>query len=355
MEYLLLSIFLIAIVSICIGVKVGIKSEFDKVVALFLVFVSVHVLCKFVYSFFNPIGFIGVGFSFGLVYGPLFYLALRAANGNVVINKLVVLHFLPFALQLILAVILQTSPNILGELRVAYYQTSYQLMAFSMIGYLIVAWIFRRGQAAIRGRANRLIAIWITILATMGLIFFVLILFPMTIEDMVGIQFPRYLIYGSIFILTCAVLYYELSCMTEDEVVIDKGEVVFNEVAAPTYGKSLISDSAMDTYECKLQKLIENQVFKDVDLSLEGLAKQIGAPKHHLTQLLNLRFKKTFNQYINTLRVEYACELLKQKSTEYSIEELAYECGFNSKASFNRNFKNIVSLTPSEYRVRQNE
>src|SRR5690606_37624974 len=94
----------------------------------------------------------------------------------------------------------------------------------------------------------------------------------------------------------------------------------------------------------------KDKIFQNVDLSLEGLAKQIGAPKHHLTQLLNIRMKKTFNQYINGLRVDYACEVLSEN--ESSIEEIAYDCGFNSKASFNRNFKTITGYTPSEYRLR---
>lgn len=90
-------------------------------------------------------------------------------------------------------------------------------------------------------------------------------------------------------------------------------------------------------------------MYRDMNLSLGKLAKKIDAPKHHLTQLLNIRMSTSFNKYINGLRIEYACELLKEER-KLSMEELAYECGFNSKVSFYRNFKNVTGVTPSEYR-----
>lgn len=149
-----------------------------------------------------------------------------------------------------------------------------------------------------------------------------------------------------------AVTRYPKELLVKDDHVDIVLDIDREEEHTQLYQKSLIPDSAMDLYEEKLEKLIKDKVFQDIELSLEGLAKQIDAPKHHLTQLFNIRKKKTFNQYINGLRIECACELLKQNPTGYSIEEIAYECGFNSKVSFNRNFKNITSITPSEYRRR---
>lgn len=70
---------------------------------------------------------------------------------------------------------------------------------------------------------------------------------------------------------------------------------------------------------------------------------------HHLTQLFNVHLGENFNQYINKFRVNHACELLKNNDEMLSIEQIAFNSGFNSKVSFNRHFKNLLGDTPKEY------
>lgn len=63
-------------------------------------------------------------------------------------------------------------------------------------------------------------------------------------------------------------------------------------------------------------------------------------------------FKKTarvsFTQYINQLRIDYACKLLIDNT--YSISQICFEVGFNNLSYFNRTFKKIMNKTPKEYR-----
>ena len=59
-------------------------------------------------------------------------------------------------------------------------------------------------------------------------------------------------------------------------------------------------------------------------------------------------FRVTFVEYVNTLRVGYACKLLAE--SDLHIVEIAYKCGFNNLANFNRQFKKYKNMTPSEYR-----
>jgi AraC-like DNA-binding protein len=56
---------------------------------------------------------------------------------------------------------------------------------------------------------------------------------------------------------------------------------------------------------------------------------------------------KTFSKYLNEVRVGFACRLLMEK--KYNISETCYACGFNNISNFNRQFKNIVKMSPSEY------
>ncbi len=57
---------------------------------------------------------------------------------------------------------------------------------------------------------------------------------------------------------------------------------------------------------------------------------------------------KTFAQFVNEQRISYACKLLKHGSQ--TIADICDEAGFNNLSNFNRQFKNIIGKSPSEYR-----
>lgn len=59
-------------------------------------------------------------------------------------------------------------------------------------------------------------------------------------------------------------------------------------------------------------------------------------------------YRMTFVEYLNVVRVGHACKLLGDKSK--TIVGVAYECGFNNLANFNRQFKKLKKMPPSEYR-----
>lgn len=60
------------------------------------------------------------------------------------------------------------------------------------------------------------------------------------------------------------------------------------------------------------------------------------------------QFRVTFVEYLNTVRIGYACKLLADDN--YNIVEIAYESGFKNLANFNRQFKRFKNMTPTEYR-----
>lgn len=59
-------------------------------------------------------------------------------------------------------------------------------------------------------------------------------------------------------------------------------------------------------------------------------------------------FRVTFVEYLNTVRIGYACKLLADD--DHNIVEIAYESGFKNLANFNRQFKRLKNMTPTEYR-----
>lgn len=60
------------------------------------------------------------------------------------------------------------------------------------------------------------------------------------------------------------------------------------------------------------------------------------------------RFGITFIEYVNIVRIEYACKLLLNNNLH--IKELYKACGFHNISNFNRQFKRIIRITPLKYR-----
>lgn len=57
--------------------------------------------------------------------------------------------------------------------------------------------------------------------------------------------------------------------------------------------------------------------------------------------------RKSFNEYLNEIRIGYACKLLIEH--QYNITRICYESGFNNISNFNRQFKKIMGQSPSKF------
>lgn len=91
--------------------------------------------------------------------------------------------------------------------------------------------------------------------------------------------------------------------------------------------------------------------FKEIGLNLPSLASYVQMPEYRLRALINQDLGyRNFNAYLNHYRIEYACKLLKDKKNTASILEVSIECGYRTLSTFNKAFKDITSLTPSEFR-----
>jgi len=117
------------------------------------------------------------------------------------------------------------------------------------------------------------------------------------------------------------------------------------------YEKSGLQKEVADKIHRDLNRVMkENKVFKNEELSLSQLAQQLGIHPNNLSQVINTYENKNFYDYVNTLRVEeFKALVLSPENNNYTLLSLAFECGFNSKTSFNRNFKKITGESPSAY------
>lgn len=82
------------------------------------------------------------------------------------------------------------------------------------------------------------------------------------------------------------------------------------------------------------------------DLTLESVARELHISKYHISHLFSKKIRIGFNDFINMLRVQDACERLKQGT---GITATSMQAGFSSIRSFNRVFLRQTGMTPLKY------
>jgi AraC-like DNA-binding protein len=85
-------------------------------------------------------------------------------------------------------------------------------------------------------------------------------------------------------------------------------------------------------------------------LNIKEVSEYMDISVHHLSQLINEQLNKNFYDFVNGYRVqEVKARLFEPKYAQLTLLAIAYDCGFNSKSSFNSVFKKHTGLTPSQY------
>lgn len=117
------------------------------------------------------------------------------------------------------------------------------------------------------------------------------------------------------------------------------------------YKNSGLTNSYSLELKNQLVKLLdEDKIYRENDINLDSLAQRLGTTRHSASQIINEHFGQNFFELINSYRINEAMEILKADTDrEKNIIDVAYEVGFNNKVTFNKSFKRINEVTPSQY------
>ncbi|WP_240321069.1 AraC family transcriptional regulator [Kordia sp. SMS9] len=111
--------------------------------------------------------------------------------------------------------------------------------------------------------------------------------------------------------------------------------------------KKEVENTAIQAIEALMQ---HEKPYLNPDLNLSELAKQANLTRGQLSEIINTGFQMNFNDFVNSYRVNAFKGMLKEgKHKQLSLLGIAYECGFNSKATFNRVFKKLTNFSPTQY------
>jgi len=96
--------------------------------------------------------------------------------------------------------------------------------------------------------------------------------------------------------------------------------------------------------------MTDEKPYLDADLSLTDLARQLHTNPVVLSQVINAGAGQNFNDFVNSYRVdEFKQQIRDPANAHLSFLGLALDCGFNSKATFNRAFKKFTGGSPKEF------
>lgn len=99
-----------------------------------------------------------------------------------------------------------------------------------------------------------------------------------------------------------------------------------------------------------LAAIVTDKMYQNPELTLTDLSKHLSTNPSLLSKIINQGFEMNFNDLINFYRVENVkIQLQNTANANLTIMSLAYDAGFNSKATFNRAFKKITGKSPKEF------
>lgn len=138
-----------------------------------------------------------------------------------------------------------------------------------------------------------------------------------------------------------------------EEPVTEEAEVLEIETTAD---QPAPADELILSWKEKLLQLIgQEKLYQDPDLTLTEVARKSGSNPSFISRVVNRGSGLNFNDFINRFRITAVKEMLqKGEHRKQTLLAIAYECGFNSKATFNRAFKKETGLSPREYLSRLN-
>ena len=282
--------------------------------------------------------------QFALLFGPLLWLYSRTIM-NLKPLKSKFLHFLPFASMMIYMVIRKIAdPTYLFWFSSFRIYTSGIILTHSLIYIIITGIFFQLNKESCKSYFNQssdLKILYSFLLA--GLISIWVLKFNTFIFIDVWRRYEfcpyttsLYFIAGFLFFNTLVYL-----AMIKPELFARKKK----------YQNSNMSLEKKKHIIKELIKYLEiEKIYSDSSVTLSILSKKTGISPHQLSQVINEEFNMNFSTLINNFRIKEAEFLLLNNGGEFTIQQIMYDVGFNSKSAFNSAFKKQCGCTPKEFK-----
>jgi AraC-like DNA-binding protein len=343
------------------------KTISDKILCLWFVVIGTHLVLF--YLSINKLNYqypylLGINIIFPLLHGPFIFLYTSALTNQLKNWKLNSLHFLPAMIILLCFMKFFLLPN---QSKIAVYESKgfeYRILLsiYSVLvklsGIVYILWsllLLRKHKKNIISQFSNtdkinlnwlqylifgVTVVWsFVIFGTTSHLYFAVVVFVISMG---------YLGINQVGIFTPISIDHTHKKVKYDD---EKVEAKTLKSEKQKYVKSGLTDEeAFKIHVILTKKMQDNQWYTNPDLTLVELAKMLEVHPNILSQVINTFEEKNFYDYVNALRIAKFISLAKiPKNKKYTILSLCYECGFNSKSSFNKYFKKVTHTTPSQF------
>jgi AraC-like DNA-binding protein len=322
---------------------------------LYIATVTLDFICEyFLFNFGNKNTFLIDQYpsSFRLLKGPLLFLTGRYLLKYSISWKQY-LHFLPFFVVFICNIIvlfIGTESQRFHQ----FYLWIFKVYPYYWIGYLVVT---LTEQIRRRDRGNpsqKLFIQFLCFVLTLVITYLVCGYGKLFDRELLRIIYTFSFFVQFVFLIRLTQINRQISKVNDESKSLVSNEIpeVINQNKNTKYKTSLLSPDYITNTNNRLVELLKDKkIYTKEDLSLDDVSNMIHISKNHLSQCISEGLHTTFYDLINKYRIEAFIEQINQKP-ELHISELYYQCGFRSKATFYKYFKQETGINPNDYRKR---
>ncbi len=305
---------------------------------------------------------LGIIIPFPLLHGPFLYVYTRQiikCNKN---NQYNWLHFLPFFamhLYLIQFYTLKTLEklSIIGNHGIGYegfLNVKSKLIFVSGMTYIIASLLLIKKHQVNLKNANsnmeKFNLTWLKYLICGLLVIWILVLSGN--DEFVFVAGTVFVLLVGIFGIQKSYIFFNLPAKVElKETTNSEHTTGPKNTFNSRYENSGLDNEKKELIVQQLHILMNTEkVFLDPELSLSTLALKLNTQTNYVSQCLNEKFEMSFYEYINAERVkEFVRRTTLPEYKNLKLIAVAFDCGFNSKSTFNRAFKKTYGKTPSAF------
>lgn len=282
--------------------------------------------------------FISITLGFNYLIGPLLYFYIRSDHNGTYVNYY---HFIPFGIYILFYFSFPfLEANTQSSIRII--QVLLQNTHLLIYALVIYSWIennrnVNNGENKVHQWRKQIS--W----SFLGYVASFLIYYILVWTSLLRVEYDYMISFASAFFI----YFVGYKGFANPQLINQYGKI--------KYEKSTLSAQASKAVLDKIKELLDHKkLYLDSEFKLSNLAEHLSMSTHHISQVINQSEGKSFSDFINEYRLKEAQLILADPNKkEVKLIEVAYDTGFNNKASFNNAFKKIIGMSPSQYRITQ--
>lgn len=288
---------------------------------------------------------------YSFAFGPLIYFYVRSlTNSSIRFQKSDYIHFIPVLLQagLYLFLFFSTYEYKNWYWHNIHYPYTYRIefdgtflsLAIYLFFSIRLLLSYQKWVQNNFSESSKIILNWLKFILTLFLLLCILWFAEMILREFYT-QYHDFTIMLMGF-LTLVLAYAGISQKNLSDVIYNKTEAGIDK------SKVEIDPEILEKIAAQMK---ENKAYLNPSLTLKEFSQICKIPSRTISEHINHGLNKSFHDFVNEYRVnEVISKLNSIDRSLFTLESIAYDCGFNSKATFNRIFKKFTGTSPSSYK-----